>query len=319
MTSGCPQSSREAVSEQGCLQDRPGREQRVLVTGSSGFIGSSLCVRLLEQGYKVRACYLESDMRGVPSGVTERVHCGDLVRFSNWGALLRDVDYVVHLAALAHQVGRAKGQGKRYFEVNTEVSRRLARALSRSSVRRLVFVSTVAAVCSESEVPVTEEMECSPTDDYGKSKLEAERAISAELQSSATDWCILRPTLVYGPGNPGNMGRLLRLLRTRLPLPLASLRNRRNFLFLGNLLDVIGICLTLEQASREVFLVSDDEMLFRIAETLDFEKQLPAAVTDRLARDDVVVENLANVRSASCSFFYLSSLASLIKLCEHLL
>ena len=75
------------------------------------------------------------------------------------------------------------------------------------------------------------------------------------------DWCILRSSLVYGPGNPGNMARLLKLLKTGLPLPLGSVRNQRSFIFVGNLVDAIETVLAHPSASRKIFLMSDGEHL----------------------------------------------------------
>jgi len=68
---------------------------------------------------------------------------------------------------------------------------------------------------------------------------------------------ILRPTLVYGPGNPGNLDRLMRLIRTGLPLPLAAVRNRRSFLNVGHLAEIIGRAAQLPEAAGKTVLLAD--------------------------------------------------------------
>jgi len=79
------------------------------------------------------------------------------------------------------------------------------------------------------------------------------------LSGSRVEWCILRPVLVYGPGNPGNMARLLSLARSGVPLPLAGIRNRRSFVFVGSLADAIRDVAEARDASGRVFNVADDE------------------------------------------------------------
>src|SRR5262249_49279250 len=116
-------------------------------------------------------------------------------------------DAVVHLAALAHQ-SNAADRVPEFMRVNTEGTRLLGCASVRAGVARFVFMSSVAAVCPRSDTLDNDETPALPTDVYGRSKYEGERALVAVRESSATDWCLLRPPLVYGPGNPGNMRRL---------------------------------------------------------------------------------------------------------------
>jgi nucleoside-diphosphate-sugar epimerase len=166
-------------------------------------------------------------------------------------------DAIVHLAGLAHQPGRAANRSAEFRRINTDGTRLLARAAARAGVRRFVFASSIAAVCTGSDAPVDDRTPCTPTDAYGSSKLEAERALVTELQDSATDWCILRPPLVYGPGNPGNMRRLMRLMSTGVPLPFASIRNRRSFMFVDNLVDAMLCVLRHEGTVRSTYALSD--------------------------------------------------------------
>jgi len=166
-------------------------------------------------------------------------------------------DAVVHLAALAHQQGRAADRGLEFRRVNTEGTRLLARAAALGGVQKFVFISSIAAICTRSDSPVDDRTPCMPTDAYGCSKFDAEQALIAEFTASATDWCILRPPLVYGPGNPGNMRRLLRIMATGLPLPLASIHNRRSLMFVDNLVDAILSVLQHAGVVRSTYVLSD--------------------------------------------------------------
>jgi nucleoside-diphosphate-sugar epimerase len=108
---------------------------------------------------------------------------------------------------------------------------------------------------------VKAETEPKPDSEYGRSKRKAELAIEKILADTRQDWSVVRPTLVYGPGNPGNMLRLMRLTRSPIPLPFGAIRNRRTFLYVENLVHLIKQVLSEPGASRQVFNVGDAEVL----------------------------------------------------------
>ena len=78
-----------------------------------------------------------------------------------------------------------------------------------------------------------------PADPYGRAKL----GIEAAMASGGVPLVVLRPPLVYGPGVKGNFRALLRLVARGVPLPLASVANRRSLVFLDNLLDLVELAL----------------------------------------------------------------------------
>lgn len=230
----------------------------VLVTGGSGFIGRVLNAALVSRGCKVRATYRSGS---VPTeGGVEWVQTPD-VATSDFPALLDGCDYVVHLAALAHQINK-RVPPTEFDRVNHQATAELARAVAQSpTARRLVFVSSIGAVCSTSAKVITPETSPNPDSDYGRSKRDAEVAVEKILSATRQDWCVVRPTLVYGPGNPGNMLRLMRLTRSPVPLPFGGIRNRRSFLYVENLVDLIAKVMDEPAASRQVFNAADREVL----------------------------------------------------------
>jgi nucleoside-diphosphate-sugar epimerase len=230
--------------------------KRVLVTGATGFIGQHLCGLLLDRGYTVRGTFRQR--RSVGRSDMEWVRVDDVGPTTDWAAALEGVDGIVHLAAMAHRTDGSASPAD-YMRTNVEGTRRLAEVAASSDARRLVFVSSIGAVRSFADEPLRENQPCQPDSDYGRSKRGAEGAIAEVLQGARLDWCVLRPVLVYGPGNPANMARLLRLVASGVPLPLASIRNRRSLLFVTNLTDVIERCLTHAAASRKTFHVADAE------------------------------------------------------------
>jgi nucleoside-diphosphate-sugar epimerase len=174
-----------------------------------------------------------------------------------WRDLMTNTDVVVHLAALVHEAGlAAKGRWLEYRRVNVDGTLVLARACRQAGVRRFVFVSSIA-VYGRAADRVDEHTPTRCEDDYGRSKLEAEDALRAELSGSETDWCILRPPAVYGPGGPGNISRLQALVASGVPLPFGAIRNSRSFISVDNLVDAILTVLRYPRDIQASFVVSD--------------------------------------------------------------
>jgi nucleoside-diphosphate-sugar epimerase len=242
---------------------------KVLVTGASGFIGRHLSPALLNAGHEVRAAGRSRvEMPGIFC-----VRAPELGPDADWSAALDGVEAVVHLAGRAQVDARGgaevEGECRKVNELGT---RALAVQAARSGVKHFVFMSSLHAVAASSDQVVSGEAPARPVSAYGRSKLDAEKALREELQSSDCEWTILRPPLVYGPGNFGNFGLLLKLVKAGIPLPLASVRNRRSFIYVENLVDVVKSCLGNPKAFGKTFLPSDGvdvstpELIRKIAE-----------------------------------------------------
>jgi UDP-glucose 4-epimerase len=200
---------------------------KVAVTGSSGFVGRSLCARLSAAGHAVIAVDL---------------------RQGNLGAIAAG-EAVVHLAGIAHR--HASEEDLR--RVNVELARKVGHAAAASGAS-LVFISSVKVHGEASNAPFTESSPLAPEDLYGESKARAEDALGA---IPGLRLAVLRPPLVYGPGVKANFLALMRAVARAIPLPLASVQNRRSLIYVGNLVDAI-----LRSLGREgSFLVSDGAAL----------------------------------------------------------
>ena len=143
---------------------------------------------------------------------------------------------VVHLANIAH----AKAPEAELRRVNVDGTLARAREAAAARVRRFVYLSSSLATDAH--------------DRYGRSKLAAEQGLGA-LQG--IEIAILRPPLVYGPRVKANFLALMRAVAHGVPLPLASIDNRRSVVYVGNLVDAIARCLESPQAAGKTLGVTD--------------------------------------------------------------
>ncbi|MEO0458285.1 MAG: NAD-dependent epimerase/dehydratase family protein [Cyanobacteria bacterium P01_A01_bin.114] len=232
----------------------------VLVTGATGFIGRHLLPALFQVDWRTIAAVRHQDYPPFSVPVSAGV-VGEIDGQTDWAAALEGVETVVHLAARAHQIKETSLDPEGDFQrVNVHGTARLVKQCVESGVKHFVLISSIGAMATLSATRLTAESPCRPDTPYGRSKLDAEKAL-IELAGDALTWTIIRPTLVYGPGNPGNMARLIKLVGTGLPLPFGAIDNRRSFIYVGNLVDVIVQTMTHPQAIDQVFLASDGEDL----------------------------------------------------------
>ncbi len=224
---------------------------RILVTGASGFVGRVLVPTLVSEGYDVRAA-----VRRLPAPFEPPVEPAthdDLSADVEWQPLLAGVDFVVHLAGIAHTGGVSDVH---YDRINHRATAALAAAARAAGVKRLVFVSTIRAQTGpRSDRVLTEADAPRPTDPYGRSKLAAETA----LAQSRVDFTVLRPVLVYGPGVKGNLRALMRLAALPVPLPFGAFTNRRSLLSVHNLVAAIVHVLRHAASGRETYVVADPQ------------------------------------------------------------
>lgn len=233
---------------------------KLLVTGATGFVGSHLLPLLRRDGFSIRATSRQPSC--INYSAVEMLLVPDFNAHVDWSEALQDVDCVIHLAARAHILKEEVAEPEAaFFEVNTAATIHLARQSLSAEVKHFIFISSIGAMATLSDHPLSENSICQPDTPYGRSKLAAELALQELCADCSMTWTILRPTLVYGPGNPGNMALLLKLVNQGLPLPLGAVYNRRSLLYVGNLVDVIRLCIDHSAARNETFLVSDNEVL----------------------------------------------------------
>jgi nucleoside-diphosphate-sugar epimerase len=233
----------------------------ILVTGATGFIGGHLLPVLHKKNLQITLA-VRNDLPEKLNPDYKVFNVGEIEENTDWTEALKEVDTVIHLAARAHQLNdQAINPEAEFLRINCEGTEALVKQAIASGVKHFIFISSIGAMGTLSEQILTEKSPCHPDSPYGRSKLQAEQALIELCQNSPMTWTILRPTLVYGIGNPGNMERLMKLVKTGFPLPLGSIKNRKSFVYVGNLVDAIITCINHPNAKNQTFIVSDGDDL----------------------------------------------------------
>jgi nucleoside-diphosphate-sugar epimerase len=234
---------------------------RILVTGASGFIGTRLHARLLIEGFDVTAAFRHPP----PPSIDRRIRpvvVGNIDKRTDWTQALSDAEVIIHLAARVHVMQEhAADPLKAYREVNVDGTARLAKCAAEAGARRFIYLSSVKVHGEENEFAYTELHPPCPEDGYGISKREAELELAGIAAHGAMEHVVIRPPLVYGPGVKANFLALLKLIDYDMPLPLASITNRRSFIYLENLVDCLVNCVAHPAAAGRTYLVSDGQDL----------------------------------------------------------
>jgi len=212
-----------------------------LVTGGTGFIGAHLLEKFSALGVRVRA--LVRRKTALPAG-TEPSH-GDLLTGKGLSEALRDVDVIVHLAGVTKAL-----RPDDYYAGNAQASRNLASAAAGRDIQ-FIHISSLAAVGPSTDgVPLREDAEPHPLVHYGRSKLEAERAVR-ELIPGAV---IVRPPVVYGPRDT-DVFQLLKSISRGIVLEIAGGERFFSAIYVKDL--VTGILAAIQSpraAGRDYFL-----------------------------------------------------------------
>ncbi len=237
----------------------------VLVTGASGFVGKRLCANLGKMQWRVHQARRQRYTSESPSSQPERVHIVEVGRTTDWRVALSGIDCVVHLAARVHVMNEQSSDSLTEFRyVNVEGTTNLAIQAANEGVKRFVYLSSIK-VNGEFTEPgrafIASDLP-SPVGSYSVSKLEAENALRQISSQTGMEVVIIRPPLVYGPGVKANFESMMRWLTRGVPMPLAAVtENRRSFIALDNLVDLIVSCLNHPAAANQTFMVSDGEDL----------------------------------------------------------
>jgi UDP-glucose 4-epimerase len=170
---------------------------RVLVTGGTGYIGSTAAEILLTQGFDISI--LDDCSMGhadtVPAGV--RFVQGSLLNVDEVADALTGCDAVMHFAGKS-LVGESVEKPDLYHLVNVDGTGILLDQMRKQSITKIVFSSSAATYGEPKVVPILETSETNPTNPYGATKLAIDHMITAEAAAHGISAASLRYFNVAG-------------------------------------------------------------------------------------------------------------------------
>lgn len=242
----------------------------ILITGTNGFIGSRLKNFLNHKKRPSRGLTRnEINLENISNSLDNKNN------IEIWKDIFKDINTVIHCAAKVHLMNKTKLDNlDLYRSINVNGTCRLAEKAVKSGVKRFIFLSTIKVngedtkdgnlfyspdlIVSKKKL---EDKNKNLIDPYTISKLEAEEELWKISKKTGLEIVIVRLPLVYGPGVKGNFSRLIKLIKHNLPLPLATINNRRSMISIDNLIDLLMNCVDHPDAKNKTFLVSDGQDL----------------------------------------------------------
>ena len=206
----------------------------IYLTGASGFVGKNLI------SYFNNKIEIKKHVRDVEFCVSQ--------------------DIVIHLAGKAHDLKNISNK-EEYYEVNTELTKKIFDAFLISDSSVFIMLSSVKAVADNVDGSLSEDCKPNPKTHYGKSKLLAERYILSKNIPVNKRVYILRPCMIHGPNNKGNLNLLYKLVSKRIPWILGAFQNKRSYCSIENLLFIINELIKSNTIPSGVYNVADDEYL----------------------------------------------------------
>ena len=222
---------------------------KVLVSGSTGFIGSKLVTYLYKNDYDLRFLSRNYESKNT-------VQC-DLLNDSIPLKALSNIDIVFHLAGFAHDTSNVS-EVKNYYKLNVNATVQLANLAVKANVKRFIFLSsTKAGGVPHPNQCADENDQIDPECIYGKTKREAELKLLEIGKESNMHVSIIRPSLVYGPNVKGNLKLMLNGINRGWFPPLPEIANKRSLIHVDDLVQAILLVTFNDKTNGEIYIATD--------------------------------------------------------------
>lgn len=241
---------------------------KVLVTGATGFIGRHLVSRLIRDDRDVRCLVRKSSNTSFLKDFIniEFIH-GDLLDVESLYKAVEGVDIIYHLGGAVSNKG-----SKSYHEVNVLGTRNLLKVCKNTTLRKVIILSSITAVGPQEkrEILLNENTNCKPMPPYGKSKYGAERIAFRFYRKHKIPVVVVRPPLVYGPGQPFYMTDMFRKIDKGIFRFVGNGQAMTSLCYIDNLIDGLLLIEESEKSVGKVYFISDENYytFYQIAHTI---------------------------------------------------
>lgn len=234
-------------------------KKKILITGASGFIGSAIVAKALEQGYDTWAGVRSSSSKEMLQD--KRIHFIDL-NYADKKVLIEQLQTLIKengkFDAIVHVAGITKAIRKSDFDkINFHYTRNFVEAIVEADIvpKSFVFMSTLGAIGVGDEInylPMEYNKTPNPNTAYGKSKLLAENFLKSIPDFP---YVILRPTGVYGPNDKDYL-ILIKAVKKGINVGAGFKKQLLSFIYVSDLVDIVFSCIEKNIVQKEYY-VSD--------------------------------------------------------------
>jgi len=209
----------------------------ICIIGGSGFIGGHL-INLLWENHDL----LNIDkLKNTSHNNVSFVEC-DITNYTKLKECIPTAIDLIILLAAEHRDDVTPTS--RYYDVNVEGTENVLKVMTEKNIHSIIFTSSVAVYGLNKHTP----NEFSPTDPfnhYGKSKLEAENVLRRwfDNDQNGKSLIIIRPTVIFGPGNRGNVYNLLSQISSGRFMMIGNGNNKKSMAYVENVAEFIAHCI----------------------------------------------------------------------------
>ena len=233
---------------------------KIGITGGTGFIGSRLAIKSLEQGHSVEvlgqvnnAAELENQEMLKDRGIN--VTLGSVTEREKLFGLVQGCDIVFHLAAAQHE---ANVPDQHFWDVNVEGTRNVLEVSVEAKIKRFVQGSTIGVYGSAMEGEIDEDSPLKPDNIYGVTKYEGERLALSFADKIPIS--IVRISETYGPGDR-RLLKLFKAIKKNVFFMIGKGDNKHQLIYVDDLIEGMYLAATAEQAVGEIFVLAGKEVL----------------------------------------------------------
>lgn len=230
--------------------------KNILIIGGTGFIGSHLVERLWHDKYNVTVLIRKNSDTKFIEKFSEVKFCrGDLLDFYSLQKALKGIDTVFCLVNIKPFEKTEEEYERQLYLLHSTGTMNLIKAIKQSKTKRLIYLSSVAAMGYKKRITVYDEfISFNPIDSYGKAKLEAEKILNTSKGINIT---ILRPVGVFGERGLGVLNKIIKFIEKGVVFVVGNGKNRQSIVYVGNLINQIMLVAKDRRSSGKTYIVSD--------------------------------------------------------------
>ena len=231
---------------------------RIYITGATGYVGSNLIPRLLDQDHDI-TCLMRSPEKYTDSEIFTKCNLvkGDIIDRESLKGTMQDIDVVLHLAVLGH-LDEAKQGNDAFYTVNVLGTKNILEECIISKPKRILCFSSTAAIGIPKIDLIDENTPLRATNPYGKSKKESDELILSFIKRYNLPIVNLCFPHIYGPGEERDFLKIIRMIKKGIFPQVGFSPNLYPSVYISDAVDAISLALKKGRVGEKYIIADDD-------------------------------------------------------------